>query len=209
MTKIILIRHGESRANQLKTLAGFSNYELTELGLKQAQITAEHLKNERIDAVYSSDLLRAMHTAIPHAERRGLSVTFCPELRETFCGDWEGGLLSDLKAKYPVEYERMRETLDFTYPGGENWWESGERFYKKTVEIARENPDKTVLIVAHGGVIRVFWALVCGTPKEQAAQKHPYASNASYTTVTFDGERFIPVEYSNDSHLPEVTHFTI
>ncbi|MBO5327068.1 MAG: histidine phosphatase family protein [Clostridia bacterium] len=209
MTKIILIRHGESEANQLSTLAGFSDYQLTDLGLKQAQLTAEHLKNEKIDVIYSSDLRRAMRTAIPHAEQRGLSVITCPELRETFCGDWEGGVLADLRAKYPVEYARMRETLDFTYPGGENWWDSGVRFYKKALEIAKENPDRTVLIVAHGGVIRVFWSLVCGTPKEQAAQKHPYATNASYSIVNFDGERFIPIEYSIDSHLPEVTHFTI
>lgn len=209
MTKIILIRHGESEANQLSTLAGFSDYQLTELGFEQARLTAEHLKNERIDAIYSSDLLRAMNTAKPHAEKRGLSVVACPELRETFCGDWEGGVLADLRAKYPAEYERMRETLDFTYPGGENWWDSGVRFYKKALEIAKENPDRTVLIVAHGGVIRVFWALVCGTPKEEAAQKHPYATNASYSIASFDGERFIPIEYSVDSHLPEVTHFTI
>jgi exodeoxyribonuclease V alpha subunit len=77
------------------------------------------------------------------------------------------------------------------------------------VEIAKENPDRTVMIVAHGGVIRVFWALICGTPKEEAAQKHAYASNASYSIASFDGERFIPIEYSIDSHLPEVTHFTI
>ena len=209
MTKIILIRHGESEANQLSTLAGFSDYQLTDLGFEQAKLTAEHLKNEKIDAIYSSALLRAKYTAIPHAERRGLSVTFCPELRETFCGDWEGGVLADLREKYPVEYARMRETLDFTYPGGENWWDSGVRFYKKALEIAKENPDRTVLIVAHGGVIRVFWSLVCGTPKELAAQKHPYATNASYSIVNFDGERFVPVEYSNDSHLPEVTHFLI
>ena len=209
MTKIILIRHGESEANQLSTLAGFSDYPLTDLGLEQAGITAEHLKNEKIDAVYSSDLLRALTTVQPHAEQRGLSVISCPELRETFCGDWEGGVLADLQAKYPVEYQRMRETLDFTYPGGENWWDSGVRFYNKALEIAKQNPDRTVLIVAHGGVIRVFWALVCGTPKEQAAQTHPYATNASYTVVEFDGERFIPIEYSHDSHLPEVTHFVV
>ena len=210
MTKLILIRHGESEANELGVIAGWNDYKLTARGLAQAEETAAYLENEQIDLICSSDLCRAYVTAEANAKRRGLPVHAYPELRETYCGDWEGLLFSEVEARDPEEYDRFRRyQLIYTIPGGENLWESGERFYKKAFEIAKENEGKTILIAAHGAVIRVFWALICGTPKEEATAKHDYASNASYSVAEFDGERFIPVSYSNDQHLTCATHLHI
>ena len=210
MTKIILIRHGESEANSLGVIAGWNDYKLTALGLAQAEETAAHLANEQIDVVCSSDLRRAYATAEANAKLHGLTVQAYPEFRETYCGEWEGITFADLEARDPVEYDKFRRfQLIYTIPGGENLWESGVRFYNKALEIVKENEGKTVLIAAHGAVIRVFWALICGTPKEEATAKHDYASNASYSVAHFDGERFIPVEYSHDSHLTHTTHLHI
>jgi broad specificity phosphatase PhoE len=210
MTKLIIIRHGESEANKLGVIAGWNDYPLTPLGMAQAEETAAHLATEQIDVVCSSDLCRAYATAEANAKLHGLTVQAYPELRETYCGEWEGITFADLEARDPVEYDRFRRVqLTYTNPGGENLWESGVRFYNKILEIAKENQGKTILIAAHGAVIRVFWALICGTPKEEATAKHDYASNASYSVVHFDGERFTPVEYSHDSHLTHATHLHI
>jgi broad specificity phosphatase PhoE len=210
MTKLIIIRHGESEANKLGVIAGWNDYPLTPLGMAQAEETAAHLATEQIDVVCSSDLCRAYATAEANAKLHGLTVQAYPELRETYCGEWEGITFADLEARDPVEYDRFRRVqLTYTIPGGENLWESGVRFYNKILEIAKENQGKTILIAAHGAVIRVFWALICGTPKEEATAKHDYASNASYSVVHFDGERFTPVEYSHDSHLTHATHLHI
>lgn len=210
MTKLIIIRHGESEANQLGVIAGWNDYPLTPLGMAQAEETAAHLATEQIDVVCSSDLCRAYATAEANAKLHGLTVQAYPELRETYCGEWEGITFAELEARDPVEYDRFRRVqLTYTIPGGENLWESGLRFYNKILEIAKENQGKTILIAAHGAVIRVFWALICGTPKEEATAKHDYASNASYSVVHFDGERFTPVEYSHDSHLTHATHLHI
>ena len=210
MTKLIIIRHGESEANQLGVIAGWNDYPLTPLGMAQAEETAAHLATEQIDVVCSSDLCRAYATAEANAKLHGLTVQAYPELRETYCGEWEGITFAELEARDPVEYDRFRRVqLTYTIPGGENLWESGLRFYNKILEIANENQGKTILIAAHGAVIRVFWALICGTPKEEATAKHDYASNASYSVVHFDGERFTPVEYSHDSHLTHATHLHI
>ena len=210
MTKLILIRHGESEANSLGVIAGWNDYELTALGLAQAEETAAHLASEQIDVVCSSDLRRAYATAEANAKLHALTVQAYPEFRETYCGEWEGITFADLEARDPVEYDKFRRyQLTYTIPGGENLWESGIRFYNKALEIVKENEGKTVLIAAHGAVIRVFWALICGTPKEEATAKHDYASNASYSVAHFDGERFIPVEYSHDSHLTHTTHLHI
>jgi broad specificity phosphatase PhoE len=210
MTKLIIIRHGESEANWLGVVAGWNDYPLTPLGMAQAEETAAYLAAEQIDVVCSSDLCRAYATAEANAKLHGLTVQAYPELRETYCGEWEGITFADLEARDPVEYDRFRRVqLTYTIPGGENLWESGVRFYNKILEIAKENQGKTILIAAHGAVIRVFWALICGTPKEEATAKHDYASNASYSVVHFDGERFTPVEYSHDSHLTHATHLHI
>ncbi len=210
MTKIILIRHGESEANELGVIAGWTDYKLTTLGLEQAEETAAHLAEEKIDVICSSDLCRAYVTAEAHARLRGMTVQAYPELRETYCGDWEGITFSELEARDAEAYAEFKRTqLVYTIPGGENLWESGERFYQKIMDIVRENEGKTILVAAHGAVIRVFWAIICGTPKEEATAKHDYASNASYSVAQFDGERILPVEYSHDSHLTHATHLHI
>lgn len=210
MTKLIIIRHGESEANQAGVVAGHSDYKLSSLGLEQAEQTAAHLAGEQIDAVYSSDLVRAVETARPHAERRGLSVKTCPELRETYCGRWEGVTFDSLRKNEAELFESFRKHyMFFTMPEGEELWESGQRFYQKTLEIAQAHPDQTVLLVAHGAVIRVFWAMVSQTPREQADEKHPYPSNASYSVAYCDGERITPGEFSHDAHLPCATHLHI
>ena len=130
MTKLIIIRHGESEANELGVIAGWSDYPLTALGLQQAEETATYLvANEQIDVVCSSDLCRASATAKACADKLGLTVQTYPELRETYCGDWEGITFAELEARDPAEYVVFKEIqLLYPIPGGENLWESGIRF---------------------------------------------------------------------------------
>ena len=211
MTRLILIRHGESRANKMGLLAGHSNFELTELGYEQARETAAALADEQIAAVYASDLVRAMETARPHAERRGLSVIPVRELREVYCGDFESLSFAYLDQNEPERYKKgfVETFMTAELPGGESVPGACERFYGAVKGIAERHEGKTVLIVAHGGVIRAFWARICGTPAEIATPKHPYPSNSSYSVVEYDGERFLPVEFSHDAHLSTVTHLHI
>ena len=208
MTKLIIVRHGESEANKLVVIAGHSDYPLTELGQKQAEETAAHLANEQIDAVYASDLARAAATAAPHASLRGLPLITLRELRETYCGDWEGVSLEWIKEHQPELYFGgfHDDFMRFTLPNGENVIESGKRFMRELLRIAKAHEGGTVLVVAHGAVIRALWALISNTPLDKATEKHPYASNSSYSIAHFDGEKLIPVAYSIDTHLTSVTH---
>ena len=207
MTKIIIVRHGESKTNELGLLVGQGDFPLTDLGLAQAEQTAEALASEQIDAVYSSDLMRAMQTATPHATRRGLRVIPVKDLRETHCGDWESRAFADLRENEPELYVGgfCNRFMTFAFPGGETVPESGERFLRATERIARENEGKTVLIASHGGVIRVFWAMICGEPLESAGDKIPFPTNAAYSVAYVDGEKILPHAYSCDSHITTVT----
>ena len=207
MTKIIIVRHGESKTNELGLLVGQGDFALTDLGLAQAEQTAKALAGEQIDAVYSSDLTRAMQTAVPHAARRGLTVIPDQDLRETHCGIWESRSFADLREHEEELYVGgfCNRFMTFAFPGGETVPESGERFLRAVERIAKENEGKTVLIASHGGVIRCFWALICGEPLESAGDKIPFPTNAAYSVAYFDGERILPHEYSCDKHITTVT----
>lgn len=207
MTTFYIVRHGESEANKLGVIAGHKDFPLTELGEKQAEETAAHLAAVPFDAIYASDLARAMQTAEPHARLRGLRVIPSAELRETFCGDWEGVPFALAKERDPSHYTSFTANfISSTLPNGENVLESGKRVFRELLRIAREQGDKTVLVVAHGAVIRALWALISHTPLEVATEKHPYASNSSYSIAYCDGETLTPGEYSLDAHLTSVTH---
>ena len=207
MTKIIIVRHGESRTNELGLLVGQGDFPLTALGLVQAEQTADALADEQIDAVYSSDLTRAMQTAAPHAVRRGIEVIPEKDLRETHCGDGESRPFADLRENETELYVGgfCNRFMTFAFPGGESVPESGERFLRAVERIARENEGKTVLVASHGGVIRVFWAMICGEELERSSDKIPFPTNASYSVVHFDGERILPDVYSCDGHITTVT----
>lgn len=206
-TKLIIVRHGESIGNKTKYLLGHTDLDMSELGYAQAAATADYLSGERIDAVYSSDLLRAVNTALPHARLRGLEVKLDEGLREVGLGDWEGRHISYVLEKYGEMYDRYK-TRDFgvfTYPkGGENVREAGARFGRALIKIAEENEGKTVLVATHAAVLRSFYASLLRIAPERVAEELPFPTNASCTYIDYENGELIPVEYSHDSHLEAV-----
>ena len=206
ITKFYFIRHGQSLGNAQYRFLGHTDLDLTELGYKQANATADFLSDVKFDAIYSSSLIRAFNTAVPNAKRRGLEVIPRLGLREIFCGEWENMLCDDIEKKYGELYtfEWPKRYGTFAFPGGESTVEAGKRFYKEIVTIANENSYNTVLIVAHGAVIRSFWSIISGIAPEEISDKLPFATNASVSIAEFDGTAFTPIEYSIDDHLSDV-----
>ena len=205
-TRIILVRHGESLGNMNNLALGHENLDLSPRGYEQARATAEFLRGERIDAIYSSDLLRAHNTAAANAELRGLQVNDCEQLREIYLGDWEGRCIDDIVEKDPEGLNGgwKNNFGVFAVPGGESVPEARERFYNAVLEIVGKNIGKTILIAAHAGVIRAFWAKIKGVKPENVAKEVLYPTNASCSYIDFDGEKLIPREYSVDAHLAAV-----
>ena len=93
MLRIFLIRHGATEWNKESRLQGTSDIHLSTEGFHQAITLAEHVPFTHVEAIYSSDLARAMETAKIIAERFNLTVKPMPELREMNYGDWEGRLI--------------------------------------------------------------------------------------------------------------------
>src|SRR4029079_3482461 len=101
MTTILLARHGETDWNVERRVQGHSDTPLNDTGRGQARALAEELAGEPIDAVYSSDLVRAHETARLVAEQRGLDVTAIRDLREKHFGTWEGLTDVEIHDRFP------------------------------------------------------------------------------------------------------------
>ncbi len=206
-TKLIIIRHGQSIGNATGRFLGHTDLDLSELGYKQANTTADYLKNEKIDKIFSSDLLRAYNTAVPHAKMRNLDVNTSKKLRELNAGDWENLVVDEIIEKYGREvYESYWTDCfgTFDFYGGEAVSEGGIRFYNEVLRICQENAGKTVLIAAHAAVIRAFWGYISGISWDKLGRELPFPSNASYSIAFYDGKDIIPDIYSFDEHLTDV-----
>ncbi len=198
MTKIILERHGQSIGNRDGIYLGHTDLGLSEKGREQAKITAEHLKGENITKVYSSDLKRAIETALPHCKIHGVELETSAELREMRVGDWEGGDVNELKKL--TEFTIYRTHRDFVYPGGEAVTDASERMKAELTRLAKANPDTTILVVSHSAVIRAFWYYLAGYEEKNMLDRVPFMKNASYCILTYDGELH-QISFGECAHL--------
>ena len=201
-TRFIIIRHGESEGNLSNTFAGQVDVPLTELGRKQGRCTAEFLKNEKIDIVYSSDLCRAYETALFTAEKHGIPVIKHTGLREICGGLWERLPYSEIREKFTEQYNIWITNVGLTHcDGGESVEGVGNRIYDTMKEIAEENSGKTVCIGGHALALRAFTAKILKIEPRDIHQNLPWVTNASVTYIDYEDGTFSVVKYGYDEHL--------
>lgn len=165
MTRIYLIRHGETEWNKQGRLQGNSNVKLSPEGIRQAQLLAEHSPFQHIDAIYSSDLVRAVDTAKILAEKFNLEVQTLPELRETNFGYWEGKSIADLAEIYPDDFGKFFTAPEKCRPPhGETFLECQDRVMNAMNKIVAAHDNKKILVVSHGAVIRLILCAALGMP---------------------------------------------
>lgn len=159
MTKVVFIRHGQTEWNIQGRFQGQSDIELTEEGRQQAELLAEHFPLEHIDAVYSSDLKRAMFTAKAVADKFGLEVQPEKAFRELSFGDYEGLTYKEIAARDAKCLECFWTRPDLLhFPNGETFEQVQQRAIARLQEILAENDGKTIVIAAHGAVLRTILA---------------------------------------------------
>ena len=201
MTTLIVVRHGYSEGNREQRFVGHGDVALTEIGRAQALCTAEYLKDRKIDAIYSSDLIRAMQTAIPVAKMFGLPIHPMEELREIFAGDWEGGVYAELYQKYPESYGKWLTDIGNAHPdGGESVVEMAARVYAAVDRILAENEGKCVAIFTHGTPARVLGCRWHQLPLSKANEV-PFCGNASVSIAEYDTDGTCRLlQYGYDEH---------
>lgn len=157
MTRVFLIRHGQSVWNKEMKYQGHSDIALTEEGIRQAHCVANRLSGENIAAVYASDLSRAFITGETIAARHGLRVTALPALREISFGEWEGLTYTGINEKWPDHMRSLYTNADdVVIPGGETFRELKMRSCAAIEELVRQHKDETIAVVSHGGTIRTL-----------------------------------------------------
>jgi probable phosphoglycerate mutase len=153
-TRIIAIRHGQTAWNAETRMQGQLDTALDALGRWQAEQLADALHDEPIDAIVSSDLARAMHTARPLARRRGLAVRPDPSLRERSFGVFQGFTYAHIAMHWPegTARWRARDPL-FGAEGGETLADFYQRVVRAAERLSGEFAGRSVVWVTHGGVL--------------------------------------------------------
>ena len=122
MSRLLLVRHGITEFNSTRRFCGYTDIELSADGCQQVEKLRDRLASEKIDAVYSSDLKRAMATAEGITVGRNVDIIPCPELREVNYGDCEGLSFKEISERYPEVAEKcINFTLQLEFPGGESF----------------------------------------------------------------------------------------
>ena len=150
MTKIILVRHGQTAWTSENRIQGWLDIKLNEKGLRQAKKIAKELKRKKIDAIYSSELSRAYETASIIARSHKLKVKRDTNLNELNQGKWQGLLVKEAKDAYKELYRRWEEEPLSVRPfGGESIPDLYERALYVLREITKKYPKGKVVIVGH------------------------------------------------------------
>ena len=201
MTTLILVRHGQSVGNLHKKFLGHCDWDLSEQGYLQANITKEYLKDRKIDAVYSSDLMRAYNTVAPIAKQRNLEIVKDKQLREIYAGEWEGKKYDELLEQFPDDYGTwLNDIGNARCTGGESVRELQQRIICELVKISEANLGKTVCIGTHATPIRALTAYISGVDFDEM-KNIPWVKNASVTIVTYDEGHFQMIEYGIEDFL--------
>lgn len=153
--KIIVIRHGETEWNAEGRLQGSADVPLNEQGRLQAAALAEQFKDHKIHAIYSSPLTRAQETAQFFHDIHGCDFHHAHELREGSMGSLEGVAFTDYHKAYHAELDQFSFKA---VPDMESAEEVAMRAMPRLYQIADAHKGETVVIVSHGGVIRVIYA---------------------------------------------------
>jgi probable phosphoglycerate mutase len=199
--KIHLLRHGQTvtQPNYNADLK-VPDPELDETGIRQADVLGQRLQSYSIEAIYSSDLVRAKQTASIVNRYACTDILYKPQLREIDMGDvplkgWEA---------YPEYYaEWLKHEADLPYPNGE----AGQNVKQRAWEVIDEilsGRRQAVAVVTHGGVIMILLSACLGMSLEKRFRFYPVA-NCSISTLMFDETRqSLRVERVNDiAHFEE------
>ncbi len=200
-TLFTVIRHGETAANRECVIQGQSDVPLSPAGEKQAEMLAKRWARRRFDAVYSSDLSRALRTA--EIVTGGAEIAATPELREMDLGVWVGHTTAEIAERYPAEWKAFRSTtLECRATGGESRRELLERVSNFFHAAAARHPGQNVLVVTHGGVLRAFFLMLMGGSLNERALL-PSTGNTGITTVRYDPDtdRWRLIGWNDTAHL--------
>ena len=207
-THLYLVRHGQSAGNAEGRFGGHGPTPLSDLGKKQAERTGKILAKEGIDAIYSSDLLRAVQTAEPLAAMLKLPINTSPAFRERNVGVLEGLTFDESRERFPRDYYALiNRDVHHIITDGESYRQLLKRITDELDLIIRRHSSQRIAIFSHTGAL-CFLTLHLMGAIHRGTRNTPWiiTSNCGINRFELRGPRNVRVVALNDTrHLVEVT----
>ncbi|OZD04378.1 histidine phosphatase family protein [Rhodococcus sp. 06-235-1A] len=172
--RLILLRHGQTEYNATDRMQGQLDTDLSELGRTQAKTAAAELATREPIRIVSSDLRRALDTAIALGDAAGVSVTQDQRLRETHLGEWQGLTHTEVDDIAPGARPAWRADATIAPPGGESRIDVARRSVPLVRELLSAVPEwgadgdeRPLVLVAHGGLIAALSAALLDLPTDR------------------------------------------
>jgi broad specificity phosphatase PhoE len=185
MSRIVLVRHGESVWHAENRYAGSSDIELSDRGREDAQALALWAATAGLQRIYVSDLGRAQRTARAVEAAVGLKATVDPRFRELDFGDGEGLTSSEMRQRFPHRYAAFcNDPVKNHLPGGEDPAAAIARGRAGLQDAASEaGPEGRVLVIAHSTLIRLLLCDLLGIAPSRYRQVFPELGNVSINEI--------------------------
>jgi probable phosphoglycerate mutase len=199
-TRILAVRHGQTAWNADSRIQGHTDIELDALGEWQAEQVARALSDERLHAIYSSDLARACQTAAPLALRNGLRLQLDSGLRERAFGEFEGLSFAQIEQRWPDQAARWRRRdPEFGARGGEVLRDFRERVVAAVNRLALAHRGQCIALVTHGGVLDLLYREATRLPLD--APRTWQLGNAGINRLLHTDEGLALVGWADVAHL--------
>jgi len=202
LAKFLLVRHGKTEWNEAGRYVGRSDIGLSAFGLREVEALGQRLAGERIDAIYCSNLKRAVQTAQVIASGRDVELMICEELREMDFGEFEGLTLEEIRQRHPEFDWWTARDADMQFPQGESVRQVVSRVGPFAGRLESYAEGETVLIVSHGGTLRALICLLLGLNLEHWWQIG--LDSASLTVVDTYGERTVLSLLNDVCHVSDL-----
>lgn len=204
MTRVLLIRHGQSQGNAEGRFGGHTQTPLSALGHDQAEATAHALSNETFQAIYASDLLRAVQTAEPLARLTGLQINQRNAFRERSVGVMEGLTFEEAASAHAEQYAALlRRDFEHIILGGESYRQMLDRASKELDEAIERHRGGRIAVFSHTGTICILALHLMGA-LDAPALRPVWIATANCGIMRFDlrADGYVRVLAVNDTrHL--------
>lgn len=192
MTKIVLVRHGETVWHAENRYAGRTDVALTERGLQQAKLLGAWAKGAGLSAIWASPLMRSRATAQPACDSTGIEMKIDDRLRELDFGQGEGLTASEMASRFPKAYQSYRiDPAKNHLPDGEDPVHAAARGIACLRAIAAAGGDDSrVLIVAHNSLIRLMLCSLLDVSLSKYRDLFPLIKNNALTEISMGPQQF-------------------
>ncbi len=202
MTKIILIRHGETEWNVEEVFRGRIDVELNETGIREASLLAQYLSDSEITAIYSSPLKRALQTAEIIAGYHKIKVEIAPELVDFDFGEWQGLSCRTVADKYKQLYAQWLENPLVKIPGAETLDDVRSRAMRLVNSLVTKYEGATVALVSHRVVNKV---LICALLSlDNSYFWNIRIDTAGISIFTYENGRVVLIKHNDTSFLEPI-----